>query len=229
MVNEVRSGEIVYQPLYTYADADYLAGVSRGTAKRWLAGYAYGRHQHTRVASPPITAVEEDREAVAFVDLVEITAIGGLKAMGFSLKQIRAVVENCQQILGVARPLTTLRFKTDGREIFVDRGESLLEIGRRKGQMAWAQVLDPFLATLDYNAEGVARRWWPQGRNMPVVIDPEFGFGFPVIAGSGVRTEIILEQFQAGALDDEIAEDFNLDPKDVQRALQFELRRAIAA
>lgn len=28
-------------PSYNYADSDYLAGVSRGTSKRWLEGYSY--------------------------------------------------------------------------------------------------------------------------------------------------------------------------------------------
>mgnify|MGYP003947620521 CR=1 FL=1 len=58
------------------------------------------------------------------------------------------------------------------------------------------------------------------------MVDPDYGFGYPVIADSGVRTEIILERFKAGDLEKQIAEDFNVDPIDVERALQFELNRA---
>jgi len=57
-------------------------------------------------------------------------------------------------------------------------------------------------------------------------LDPDYAFGFPVIRNSGVRTEIILERFQAGDLHDQIAQDFNVDPIEVERALQFELSRA---
>jgi uncharacterized protein (DUF433 family) len=163
---------------------------------------------------------------VSFVDLVEIIAIGRLKKIGFSLPSIREIVRNCQEILRVERPLATLKFKTDGREIFVVRSSDvLLEVGRRKGMQAWHEVLAPFLDDLDYSGD-LASRWWPLGHDKPIVVDPEYGFGLPVVANSGVRTEIIRERFQAGDLEEQIARDFNLDPIAVERALQFELQRA---
>ncbi len=47
-----------------------------------------------------------------------------------------------------------------------------------------------------------------------------------MIADSGVRTEIILERFRAGDLNEQIAADFNVTALEVQRALQFESQRA---
>lgn len=214
------------RPLYTFAEADRLARVTRGTAQRWLTGYAYSRPGRARVVQPPVTPGLGVDGAVSFTDLVEIVAIGRLKEQRFSLKAIRRIVENCQELLGVSRPLTALRFKTSGREVFVDQGDVLLEVGRHKRMRAWESVLRPFLETLDYNADAVAARWWPLGRAVPILVDPEYAFGIPVIAGSGVRTEIILERSRAGDLADEIAADFNVSNLEVQRALQFELQRA---
>lgn len=230
MAESLTTHELVTMPLYTYADADRLATVSHGTARRWLSGYAYATDDGLRVSQPPVTVVDEVAEhlAVSFMELVEVIAIGGLKRAGFSLTRIREIVKNCQDALQVERPLTTLRFKTGGREIFVDRGEILLEITKRKGNQAWSQFLNPFLETLDYTNE-TASRWWPQGKVTPIVVDPAYGFGFPVIVGSGVRTEIISERFEAGDLPDQIARDFNLAPLEVERALQFELKLAKAA
>ncbi|MDE2993164.1 MAG: DUF433 domain-containing protein [Chloroflexota bacterium] len=213
-------------PRYGFADADYLANVTRGTAKRWLVGHAYEDNHGQRVVQPPITPGVHREEGVSFADLVEIAAIGRLKEAEFSLRMIREIVRNCQEILGVPRPLTTLRFKTGGGEIFVDRGDVLLEVGRKKRMQAWKEVLEPFLQELDYDTHQLAVRWWPLGRSTPVVIDPEYGFGFPVVAKSGVRTEIILERFRAGDLNEQISADFNIEPVDVERALQFELQRA---
>lgn len=222
---ETTTVERVSLPLYTFADADRLAHVSRGTSKRWLSGYRYRTAQGQPTGQPPVTPGFGDREAASFTDLVEIVAIGGLKGLGFSLQEIREFVRNCQAFLGVDRPLTKLKFKTDGREFYVDRGQTLLEVGRRKRSQAWNEVLEPFLQSLDY-ADEVAARWWPLGKSNPIVVDPDYAYGFPVLAGSGVRTEIILERFQARDLDDQIAADFNIDPVDVQRALQYELQRA---
>ncbi len=213
------------RPLYSYAEAAYVAHVARGTARRWLAGYTDRRAGRVKASPPPATLGREDVGAVSFLNLVEIVAIGRLKEVGYSLHQIREIVHNCQPILKVPRPLISLRFKTDGREIFVDRGAALLEVGRRKGSLAWTEVLEPFLQDLDY-ADQVAHRWWSLGHDGEVLIDPEFGFGLPVIAGSGVRTETILEQFQAGESTARIAKDFNVSTAQVERALRFEVQRA---
>lgn len=213
--------------LYSYADADRLAGVSRGTSKRWLAGYVYRNLQGDRIERPPITPGLEDRGFVSFIDLIEIVAIGGLKALGFTLTQIRRIVIDCQDQVGVPRPLTTLKFKTNGYEIFVNQGDTLLGLGKKKGLRAWNEILGPFLEDLDYSGSFVSR-WWPLGKDKPIVVDPDYGYGLPVVANSGVRTEIILERFQAGDLPAQIAKDFNLDSVEVERALQFEMKTRAA-
>ena len=212
-------------PRYTYAEADRLAGVSRGTARRWLSGYTYRDGAGQSVSVPSITPGGSEAGAVSFLDVVEIVAIGGLKDAGFSLRAIRQIVRNCQEILGVQRPLTTLKFKIGGREVFVDRGDVLVEVGRHKRMQAWNEVLAPFLGGLDYT-NGIASRWWPLGREVPIVVDPNYGHGLPVVEGAGVRTEIIRERAEAGDLIQQIASDFNLDCTEVERALQFELKRA---
>lgn len=212
-------------PRYSYGEADRLAGVSRGTSRRWLSGYSYRDADGQSVDLPPIMPGGSAAGAVSFLDVVEIVAVGGLKKAGISTRAIRQIVRNCQEILDVPRPLTTLRFKVGGRDVFVDRGDVLMEVGRRKRMQAWNEVLAPFLANLDYTHD-IASRWWPLGRDVPIVVDPDYGHGLPVVAGSGVRTEIIRERAEAGDLVQQIASDFNLDCTEVERALQFELKRA---
>ncbi len=213
---------VVTAPLYSFAEADRLAAVSRGTSSRWLCD----RGLTGESVRPPAGMQGADgSDAVSFLDLVEIAAIGRLKEFGFSLARIRGIVDTCRDLLGVERPLATMKFKVGGRDIFVDERPGLIEVGRRQGQRAWDEVLSPFLRDLDY-ADDVARRWWPLGRSNPIVVDPDYGYGLPVIAESGVRTEIILERFKAGDLPELIASDFNVTPHEVQRALQFELNRA---
>jgi uncharacterized protein (DUF433 family) len=216
---------VLWMPRYSFADADYLAGVGRGTSKRWLEGYEY-RRRDTKVSQPSISGAERASDAVSFVDLVEVVAIGKLKDFGFSLRSVREIVKNCQEMFETERPLVTLSFKIGGREAFVERDGALMEVGRHKRMSAWKEVLIPFLQDLDYSQEEVVHRWWPLGRQNIIVLDPEYGYGYPVIQNSGVRTEIVLERFKAGDPEDLIASDFNLDPSDVQRALRFELLRA---
>ena len=217
-------------PLYSFAEADHLAALTRGTARRWLKGYRY-LHRDAVVSQPPVPGSGRDRESggVSFVELIELVAIGRLKALDFSLPLIRQIVHNCREFLNVDHPLASMQFRIGGRDIFVENDGRLLEVGRRKGHQAWYEVLEPFLETLDYQEElQLAVRWWPLGKDGPIVVDPDFGFGLPVVAGSGVRTEIVFEQFQRGEALREIAKDFRISEDQAERAASFAASRVAA-
>jgi uncharacterized protein (DUF433 family) len=213
------------RPLYGFAESDRLAGVTRGASRRWLKGYRYWYADESRMALP-ITPERDQPDGVSFVDLVEVIAIGKLRQRGFSLRRIRQVNEYCQLALNRDRPLVTETFKTDGRQVFeMAQGGFLLDVLHGQGTQAWDEVLDPFLETLDYE-DVLARCWWPRGKEEPIVVDPDYGFGLPVVSGSGVRTEIVAERFRAGDAKEEIAYDFGLDPRGTEAALRYELPNA---
>jgi uncharacterized protein (DUF433 family) len=212
--------------LYSYAEADRLARATRGTASRWLKGYVSQDEWGVQTWQPPVTRSSRSLEAVSFLDLIEVVVIDKLRKQNVSLPKIRNFVRHCTEILGLPRPLVTETFRTDGREIFLSvGGEVLWEIGPQGVQQVWDEVLSPYLRTIDYQHE-LAQRWWPRGREIRVVIDPAYGFGLPVVYGSGVRTEIILERHNVGETNEEIAEDFGLRVPEVEDALRYELDEA---
>lgn len=217
------------RPLYSYAEADRLAKVSRGTSKRWAKGYWYRDEWGQRVSQPPITAgTEADPEVgISFLDLIGIKAIDGLRRLRFSTQRIREVVRYCQEELRVSYPLATETFKTDRRRIYIEAGDGrLLEVlGGQRGMQAWDAILDPFLETIDYENE-LARRWWPLGKDELVVVDPAYGFGAPVIVNSGVRTELVAERAEVGDPPEVIQYDFNLTPEQFESALRLESQLA---
>lgn len=220
--------EFVRLPLYSYAESDYLASVTRGTSKRWIDGYEYWDARGNRVVRPPVTLQANDHAGISFLDLIEIRAIGNLKVAGFSLRKIRDIVLACQQIFKVEHPLVTFQFKVSGRDIFVPEhrdNEVLVDVGRQRGQYVWHDVLAPFLEDVEYEHD-LARRWYPLGTDKLVVVDPDYGYGLPVVRETGVRTEILFERFQVGESIQEIAEGFNLQAEEVEQALQFESRLA---
>lgn len=220
--------DILHVPLYSYAESDHLAGVTRGTSKRWIDGYEYWSADGNRIVLPPVTLVEYEHNGISFLDLIEIRAIGNLKAAGFSLRNIRDIALTCQQMFGETHPLVTLRFRTAGPDIFVPSNGSLIEVGKKKGQHAWKEFLAPFLQDVEYEHE-MARRWYPLGKANLVVVDPDYGFGLPVTRNSGVRREIIQERFQVGDSVDQIAQDFNMHRDEVEQALRFESKLATKA
>lgn len=212
----------IARPLYSFLEADRLAQVTPGTSRRWLRGYHFWYSPTERRTMPPVTSAARRKSAASFLDLMEVTAIGKLRDKGFSLKRVRQINEYCQLALNVDRPLITQTFKVRGRDIFVMASSGvLLNVGERAGMLAWEHVLDPFLDTVEYEDE-LIRRWWPLGKDARVVVDPDYGFGLPVIAGTGVRTEIIAEQFRAGDAVDDISYDFGVTGEQIEDALLYE-------
>ena len=218
-------GRRLVRPLYSYAEAERIAGVTRGTSSRWLKGYKHWYLDELR-RLPPITPESGHEGGVSFVDLVEVVATSRLRGRGFSLKKIRQINEFYQAALRTDRPLVTETFKVSGHDLFVMVSEGyLLNVGRQRGMQAWEEVLDPFLDTLDYE-DDLARRWWPCGKTEPVVVDPDYGFGLPVIAGTGVRTEIVAERSRAGDSLEDIAYDFGVQVPQIEAALRYEIPQA---
>ena len=217
----------VSRPLYNFAEADRIARVTPNTSRRWLKGYGFwydGEHRKM----PPVTRSPGAKEAVSFVDLMEVATIDKLRKKGFSFKQIRKINATARLYLKKPRPLVTETFKVKGRNIFVDDGFGILvNVGHEAGMQAWDEVLDPFLDTVEYEDE-IVRRWWPLGKDVAVLIDPDYGFGLPVAEGTGVRTEIIAERHGAGDSTDEIAYDFDVTPEQIKDALQWELPKQVA-
>ncbi len=206
--------EALAAPRYGFAEAARLARVRPATARRWIAGYS------CRVEGGATPA----EGSVSFADLVEVAAIRGLLDLGLSIHGIRAIVENCRDLFQSERPLLSHRFRTDGRDAFAQldgTGGELVSVLRGKGDTAWDEVLGPFLDTADYEDEWV-HRWWPGGRERSVVVDSRYGYGLPVVAGTGVRTEIIRERVEAGDSPEQIGRDFGVSRRAIEHALEFE-------
>ena len=214
--------EALAAPRYGFAEAARLAHVRPATARRWIAGYSH-RVEGGERGAPPAEG------PASFADLVEVAAIRGLLDLGLSIRGIRAIVETCRDRFQSERPLLSYRFRTDGRDAFVQfdgMGDELVSVLRGKGNTAWDEVLGPFLGTVDYEGDWV-HRWWPGGRERTVVVDPRYGYGLPVVAGTGVRTEIIRERVEAGDSPEQIERDFGVSRRAVGHALEFE--RSLAA
>lgn len=211
------------RPLYSFAEADRLLRVSPNTTRRWLKGYDFWYSSSERRTMPPVTPGQGAKTAVSFFDLMEVAAISELIRKGFSLKRVRKINVFCQLYLRTERPLVTERFRVRGRDIFVEESFGVLvNVGYEAGMRAWEEVLGPFLEAVEYEND-LVRRWWPLGKDHKVVVDPDYGFGLPVVAGTGVRTEIIAEQYRAGDSIEEINYDFGVTADQIKDALRWEM------
>ena len=103
----------VRRPLYSFAEADRIAGVTRDTSRRWLKGYSFW-YEDERREMPPVTPTTGTREAVNFVDLMEVATIGRLIKKGFSLKRIRKINATARFYLRNVAPARNGDFQGQG-------------------------------------------------------------------------------------------------------------------
>ncbi len=165
--------------------------------------------------------------ALSYYQLIELGVVAAMRKSGVSLKNIRAAREYLCEELGSDYPFAHYRFKTDGKELFMDydqivEGEKhkLLNLNEA-GQLAWNQILSGLLQEFEYDqTAGTVLRWRVAGVDSPVRLDPRIAFGAPHVGG--IATWVLAERWNAGESVADISEDFALESSQVAAALLFE-------
>ena len=238
----VNGGPASYQaePMYSFAEASRYADVSRGTVRNWLLGY----EAKDRKASPLFTPSEEQGPMVSFLQLIEIIVAAKFrKAQHKPYKVVYAAYRNAKGLFHIEYPFAHLRLETLGGHIV-----HILEEGPTAGYQAMDQpevrslprfaipeqplpggpVLE-LVHQLDYEDE-LARRWYPIGKSIPIVLDPTVSAGLPTIEHRGVTVDILLRRWRVAKQSiDFMARDFELDREVIESALQFADRIGKAA
>jgi len=144
------------------------------------------------------------------------------------MRNVRKAIEAARELYGSDQPLTLFKFQTDGRELFTHELEPSRYVNlTRRGQIAWEHIRD-VLKDLEYDESGVAFRWWPSGKDKPIVIDPRISFGRPYLIRRGISTDAIFGRFVSGESIESILDDFELTGAEVEAAVRFESRAAAA-
>lgn len=226
--------------VYTLPDAARLVGADVPKIRRWLYGYRYSkagndrRYESGPLWQPQYAVDELGERVIGFRDLMEIRIVREFVARGVPLIVVRHCMEEARRLLG-DYPFTRQRFLTDGETIFhevietdgLDNEPGLLDL-RRRQRVFRTIIKDSLYAGIVYDGE-LARRWFPEGKHHPVVVDPEVQFGHPVIEESGVPTAALYAAWLAeGKKRATVARLYEVDPRHVDAAVRFEekLRKA---
>lgn len=219
--------------IYSVPEASRLTGVSEASIRRWLWGYRYLHEGRTRASEPlwtPAIPVIDHSKALGFRDLIEILFVARFRQRGVSLATIRRTIDRAIEVLESPYPLSSLKFKTDGRRILADVVEDPDE--RRyvydllTGQMLLENFFDRLYVGLDYSELDELQRWWPLGKDRRVVLDPHRSFGDPVVAEEGVPTSVLAKAWEAEKSVDAVSYWYGVSPEAVQDAVDYEQRLA---
>jgi uncharacterized protein (DUF433 family) len=204
----------LYLPNYQIAEAARYASISSQTVAAW-------HHAESAMLS-----VREDRQELSYMQLIEVAVVAAFRRAGIRLPEIRAAREYVKKELKSEFPFAEYRFKSEGKNLWMDyvqvegeRARGTLLKANQAGQLAWADILGR-LREFEYEHQGIVIRWHVAGVSSPIIIDPRISFGSPAIKGT--PTWIIKGRWNAGESDTDIAEDFGLQKDEVRKALEFE-------
>ena len=215
--------------LYTLAEAGRLVQVSPSKISRWLRGYdAHGQRYeplwHSQVD------LGEDGVFLGFRDLQEVRVAAAFIAKGLSPQRVRQAIGLARDLVDDERPLSTKRFRTDGRSIFlqvVEEDEQTKLIDLFKRQFAFREIIEQSLTNLEYDGDGAPSLWWPLGKSGSVVVDPTRSFGQPIEAETSIPTATLAAAAKAEGSQQGAAQVWGVPLRSVRRSVEFEQHVAL--
>ncbi len=162
------------------------------------------------------------------MNLLECHVISAMKAKRIRLEFIRMTVETMQTIQPTRYPLIENVFHTNGRTVFYDTMEQLLDVGRG-GQQVFREFFDGFLERIEIHADGRTTFFPFVQTKLPnepkyIQIDPLVSFGRPVIAGTGISTSMIASRWAARESIPDLAKEYGRTIPEIEEAIRWEGR-----
>jgi uncharacterized protein (DUF433 family) len=224
-------------PIYSMGQAAQLAQLVLPTAKRWLDAKD-DRHKGGLVRLSrgvgPLDRSYDSHSRLSFQEMLTLRVVKVLRRHGLSLPAIKRVAAMAAAEGGSSTPLVTPRFCRVGARLFLadddaDWSEADPEAPERDDQesLYWQDAFTDLLERgvfqqVDWE-DGLAVRWWPQGRARGVVIDPCILGGMPHITTTWKRTRTIaLAVRAAGRSCALVAEEQGISVRQVRDAVAFE-------
>lgn len=210
------AADIRRMPLYSAAEAARFLRLPASTVRAWAFGQRYTVNGDQRRFKPVISTADPRGRRLSFLNLVELLVLSAIRKEHLvELKQVRRAVEFLRKQFPSEYPLADHQFQTDGLDLFVEKYGNLLNISR-DGQIAMKGVIQQYLKLVERDPSGIPLKLHlPRSAGAPapmaaVVIDPERGYGRPVLDGRGIRTEVIVDRFRAGESVASLAHDYEV-------------------
>ncbi len=207
-------------PLYTIAETAHLTHVSHMTVRRWLYGYQTDNRDVL-----PILGKQQKAPQVSFLQLVEILIVSGFRKNKVPLDRIRDAHDFAEMEWGIKFPFASLKLEPLGGHILhrfdeEKPGISLATLDTKLQQWTLPGLVLDTIHKFDYELE-LAARWYPKGKDTPIVVDPKISAGLPTIQNRRVTIETIRKRFKAKYSIPFIASDLKLKQNEVLEALRW--------
>ncbi|MFF0146777.1 uncharacterized protein DUF433 [Amycolatopsis sulphurea] len=200
-------------PLLTPKEVARHLQIPQSTMYGWLGEQAGGTplvHQ--------VTPERHGRPSVPFVAVVEAYVLRALRDLKLTKRKIRDAAAEVRSSFDTPYALATKKIATDGVDIFVHYLDGdLARVG--DGQRPFREVINDYLHFIEWDtndgfAGSLRLRQYPD--IAPVVIDPRFGWGAPVVESARVPVDTVVDLWLAGESFSDVAYEYGLTPEQVE-------------
>ena len=215
---------------YTLGEAAQYLRIPRTTIRDWVNGRSLQDETVSRRSLPIIPIPKTTPQLLSFINLVEVHVLDAIRRQhNFSLEKVRKAIRFLQRQFPSKHPLVDHHFETNGINLFIEKYGQLINV-TQEGQLAIKDILKAHLKRIERDAQGIPQKLYPfthkrafhPGEIEPitVVIDPRVSFGRPSIIGTGIPILIIAERYKAGESVEDLADDYGLQPLQIQEAIR---------
>lgn len=212
--------------IYSIPQAARLINVHPARLRAWVCGHpGRGIKPLIKRDLPQL----DHQIALSFVNLIETRFVAAFAHHGVSVRSIRDMAEEAEQVLGQAHPFARNgMFQTDGHRIYLatakrTKDPKMYDLKSRNWAMPTV-LKEGLKAGVEFSVSGLADVWYPRKKIAPsVLVSPRVSFGQPVLKGSGVPTIAIYDAVRAeGGHYGNVARWFGLTVDQVKQAEKFE-------
>jgi uncharacterized protein (DUF433 family) len=214
-------------PAYSFREVALSIGVPTSTVRAWCLG------QSNFKSLLGLPAEWSKHHALSFFNLIEMQVIAELRREhNVSMRRVRAALQFLKKNVPVKHPLVEKELSvTPNQRVYIVHEGRYIDISSG-GQWPLDAVIRSLLRRVTRGRKGIIS-FFPRvavpkrvaidaDEYAPIVVDPEVCFGRPVIAGTGIPTDVIADRRRGGDSVKKIAEDYDLAEDKIAAALTFE-------
>lgn len=155
-----------------------------------------------------------------FLTLIEFFTFYQLRSQNISVKKIVMAHKIIQKRLNTPYPFASSSILTDGCKILFKEKDCIID-AEPGLQTNINGIILPFCKKIDFGENYLAKRFWPKGKNIKVVIDPSHQFGQPTVPGTNILSRQLYNLYKGGESIKFIASLYNISSQEVKDSISI--------
>jgi len=203
--------------IYTITDVARILNIPKIRVRYWFAKYVSGEFESKQGTT---YFYDSENIAVNFYTLIETFVFFHLKEKGTKTKNIIQAHNILAKHYKTPYPFALYKFLSSGKDLFHDfETENLFSLDGTK-QLAIRDVINHYSENIHFG-EVYAEKYYPNGNDKLIVVNPNNQFGAPIIDGTNIKASTIMSLVKGGESIDVICSMYKIKTEQVNTVIQF--------